>query len=310
MDTLIQAATTLRLLDWRLDTRSGELLHLGSGSRQRLEGRPLQLLIYLASRAGEVVSQEELLDQVWPGVVVSPDSVYQAIAALRRTLGDDPRQARYIATVPRQGYRLLPRVEPVTERQEPLVAHEAASPGPATAPGPKASRNDRSIAAPRSRRRLLAATAGTGLALCLGLGWAWQRSMPAAPVGSLAVLPFLDLTDAMDAEALADGMTEQLIDALGQQGTLQVQARSRVFAYKGLDWTATRIGQELGVARVLEGSIRGDGQALRINAQLVQVSDGKVLWSASYDRPRAALLSLQGELAQAMVRALPIGKGP
>lgn len=167
--------------------------------------------------------------------------------------------------MPRQGYRLLPAVEPTADREE------------APEPGREAS-----LDAPAS----------------------------SAPVGSLAVLPFLDLTDAMDAEALADGMTEQLIDALGQQRTLQVQVRSRVFAYKGLDWPATRIGRELGVARVLEGSIRGDGQALRINAQLVQVSDGKVLWSASYDRPRAALLQLQGEVTQTLVRTLPLGRGP
>lgn len=310
MNHLILAASTVRLLDWQLDTRSGELLHLPSGGQQRLEGRPLHLLAYLLSRAGEVVSQDELLDHVWAGVVVSPDSVYQAIASLRRTLGDDPRQPRYIATVPRQGYRLLPAVIGPGEAADALTAAPAI--GPAEAPevssGLTAAPATGGLRQERAGRRRWLAAAGAGLALSVALGWTWQQQGSAA-AGSLAVLPFLDLTDGMDAEPLADGMTEQLIDALGRRHGLQVQARSRVFAYKGRDWPASRIGQELGVARVLEGSIRGDAQRLRVNAQLVRVSDGRVLWTASYDRPRQDLLVLQGELAQAMVQALPLSQG-
>ncbi len=309
MDRLITSAQVLRLLDWQLDTRSGELLHLASGERQRLEGRQLQLLLYLASREDEVVGLEELLDQVWVGVIVSPDSVYQAIAALRRTLGDDPRQPRYIATVPRQGYRLLPRAHHVDEPTATMAPTAANSPANSLA-SPNAEQElekpaDASVAPRPSRRILLGAGLG-GLAV-LALGGAltrWPGGKALPPARSLAVLPFLDLTDAMDAEPLADGMSEQLIDALGKHPELQVQARSRVFAYKGRDWPASRIGQELGVAQVLEGSVRGDGSQLRINAQLVQVSDGKVRWSASYDRPRRELLQLQSDVAQRIEQAL------
>ena len=78
----------------------------------KLEPKAMQLLICLAERAGEVVSIEELLDLVWKDVVVSPDSVYAAVAALRRTLGDDPKNPRYIANVVRRGYRLIAPVSP------------------------------------------------------------------------------------------------------------------------------------------------------------------------------------------------------
>src|SRR4051812_20011922 len=93
----------IRVGAWNVDpvlcqmTREGETV--------RLEPRALRLLLCLAEHAGDIVSADDLLIHVWPGVVVTPDSVYQAIAGLRRLLGDDPKQASYIVTVPRQGYR-------------------------------------------------------------------------------------------------------------------------------------------------------------------------------------------------------------
>ena len=87
----------------------------------RLEARTLRLLMYLANRAGETVGIEELLDQVWSGVVVTQDSVYQAVTALRRLLGDDAKQPNYIVTVPRLGYRLIAPVRAAVEEPAPAV---------------------------------------------------------------------------------------------------------------------------------------------------------------------------------------------
>lgn len=81
----------------------------------RVEERTLRLLLELARRPGEVVGINDLLERVWAGVTVTPDSVYQSVASLRRQLGDDPKQPRYIATVPRLGYRLVAPVAPWTE---------------------------------------------------------------------------------------------------------------------------------------------------------------------------------------------------
>ena len=106
MDRL--TAIPLRIGAWRIDPRTGQLSR--EGETVRVEARTLRLLLHLAQRAGEVVSQEELLEQVWSGVVVTPDSVYQGVASLRRILGDDPKQPTYIATVPRLGYRMVARV--------------------------------------------------------------------------------------------------------------------------------------------------------------------------------------------------------
>src|SRR6185437_11323518 len=115
----------LRIGAWCVDPNAGQVSR--GDEVVRVEARTLRLLLDLAEHAGEVVSIEALLDRVWAGVIVTPDSVYQAVAALRRLLGDDPRRPSYIATVPRLGYRLVARVEPWTE--------EPAAPGPAQGKG-------------------------------------------------------------------------------------------------------------------------------------------------------------------------------
>src|SRR5208282_1203885 len=108
--------TILRIGDWRFNPSSGELSR--DGETTRLEARTMRLLLCLAERPGEVVSIEELLDQVWSGVTVSYDSVYQAVASLRRLLGDDPKQPSYIATVPRLGYRMVAKVSPWPDQSD------------------------------------------------------------------------------------------------------------------------------------------------------------------------------------------------
>src|SRR6185503_3442870 len=108
-------ATTLRIGDWCVDPASGQISR--NGTVARLEARTMRLLLCLAQRAGEVVSIDDLLNQVWSDVTVSQDSVYQAVASLRRLLGDDPKQPSYIATVPRMGYRM---VAPVSLSPDPL----------------------------------------------------------------------------------------------------------------------------------------------------------------------------------------------
>src|SRR5689334_21070631 len=118
----------LRIGDWRLDPQTGQLTR--DSQVERLEARTLRLLQYLANRPGETVSVDELLDNVWSGVVVTQDSVYQAVTALRRLLGDDARNPRYIATVPRLGYRLVAAVSPWMDDS----AVYANAPGPAPEP--------------------------------------------------------------------------------------------------------------------------------------------------------------------------------
>src|SRR4029077_15336879 len=117
--------TMLAVGDWCVNPTSGEISR--NGETARLEVRTMRLLVCLAEHAHQVVSIDDLLKHVWPEVIVTPDSVYQAVASLRRVLGDDPKQPTYIETVPRLGYRMVARVSPLAEPSSELLNPAIAS---------------------------------------------------------------------------------------------------------------------------------------------------------------------------------------
>lgn len=263
----------------------------------------MRLLLCLAEHAGETVSIDDLLNEVWEGVNVSPDSVYQAITSLRRVLGDDPRQPTYIATVPRLGYRLLAPVSPSDSSDE-LAPSDPAPAGPADP------------LRPTRRFRTGALWGAIGIACALLVGgllfrgtWIKNRPpagnvAPAQPQKSIAVLPFLDLTEGMSNEEFADGMTEELIDKLSKVPGLHVPSATASFYFKNKQVPLNEIAGRLGVAYVLDGSVRKSGARLRVAARLVRPENGYVLWSETYDRPMNDQLTVQDSIAGEVAKAL------
>ena len=307
-------STALRIGAWRVDPALDEISK--DGNTVKLEHRAMQLLLCLAEHAGKLVSVEQLLDQVWVGVVVTPDSVYHAVAALRRILGDDPKEPTYIANVPRRGYRLVARVAPWANASDPPLAR---SPGLAveaatvTHPGAPTRWPLR-----RSRQLLIAV-----VALALGfvvVYWFWlsrriESQHPAAPAStdvvdrSIAILPFVDMSEKKDQEYFADGMAEEILDLLATIPALKVIGRTSSFQFKDKNEDLRAIGIELGAAYVLEGSVRKSGNRVRVAAQLIDSQDGILRWSGTYDRDVGDVLKLQGEIAAGLVRALQVTIG-
>jgi transcriptional activator of cad operon len=301
---------TLRIGDWSVNPIAGQISR--GADTVRVEARAMRLLLCLAENAGEVVSIDELLSQVWSGVIVTPDSVYQAVASLRRLLGDDPKQPVYIATVPRLGYRMVAKVDSRTA-------------APANSPGDAAETDQGSLAnteetgplrkpAPPSRMYL---ALGVSVVLILGglmfyllvvRDSAAHATVASANVTAnaktIAVLPFLDLTDGMNEEPFADGMTEELIDKLSKVHGLRVPAPTSSFYFKGKQMTVAAIAKSLGVAYVLDGSVRKSDSTLRVAARLIRADDGYVVWSETYDRPFDDKLMVQDDIASEVTKAL------
>ena len=287
----------LSIGEWRIDPVSCEIAR--NGQTARLDARTMRLLLCLAEHSPETVSIDDLLAQVWPDVTVSSDSVYQAVATLRRALGDDPKNPAYIATIPRLGYRMLAEVRPGTD-----------GPGePSCGPAADA----------RSRPRFPSLLLMTGVAaavLVLAAGFlVYQRiqkprqqpslTTPAVQAQqSVAVLPFLDLTAGMRNEEFADGMTEELIDRLSKIRDLHVPSATASFYFKNKQVALGEIAKNLGVAYVLDGSVRKSGTRLRIAARLVRAENAYVIWSETYDRPAGDLLNIQDDIAGEVARAL------
>jgi len=276
----------LRVGDWHVDPALGEIAR--DGERLRLDGRNMRLLLHLAGHAGEVVSVDELLDAVWRGVIVTPDSVYQAVTSLRRVLGDNAKDPAYIATVPRLGYRMVARVEPWRDTPQ-AVAPDASRRRPRWA----------GIAA-----AALIAVAGAGSWMAFAPGRAVHAVAPAPP--SIAVLPLLDLTtQAMDEKYFADGLTEEIIDRLGALPGAHVPGATASFYYKDKSLPVADIALALGVAYVLDGSVRKSDNTFRIAVRALRASDGGVIWTHSYERPIGDVVAIQKDVAGEIARALP-----
>lgn len=258
---------------WRVDPVTNQISR--DGETLRLEARTMRLLLCLAERAGQTIDTNELMDLIWPGTVVTQDSVYQAVASLRRILRDDTKNPAYIVTVPRRGYRLVAKVAP--ENQP----------------------------APRARYWKAGQAFGLAVLLVAIAALTWSKLGTVAPQQSVAVLPFLDLTSqSMEEEYFADGMTEELIDRLSKVPELRVPSPAAVFYFKEHRQPVTAIASSLKVSYVVEGSVRRSGETLRIAARLTRVDDGFIVWSETYERESRDLLQVQDDIATEVVKAL------
>ena len=282
--------------DWLVDPASSEISR--KGHTTRLDVRAMRLLLALAERPGQVVSIEELLNRGWGEVAVSSDSVYQAMTSLRRQLGDDAKQPKYIETVPRLGYRMVAKVRAVGRRDR----------AGATAAGSRPGNSARSKVQVAVRAGLAVAIA-VGVCVALAIisffhpATVRSRASPQAaaasqPEKSIAVVPFLDLTEGMVEETFADGMTEELIDKLSKIPELMVPSATASFYYKSKKIPVADLARNLHVIYLLDGSVRKSGARVRVAARLIRADNGYVIWTETYDRPFDDILMVQDDIAK------------
>jgi transcriptional activator of cad operon len=266
----------------------------------------MRLLICLIQRAGQVVSIGTLLNEVWADVTVSPDSVYQAVTSLRRQLGDDAKKPMYIETVPKLGYRVIAKVGP-------WVGGAGGADEPGNFP------SERGKVTGQSRPWLLVSATTLCLvilgAFILFLNARHQHqpstvAMASRPnAQSVAVLPFLDLTQGMKEEEFADGMTEELIDKLSKMPGLNVPSATSSFYFKGKQFPVAEMAKELGVSYLLDGSVRKGQGRLRIAARLLRADTGYIVWTETFDRPIGDRVMMQDEIAGKVAKALTASIG-
>ncbi|MBB1089390.1 tetratricopeptide repeat protein [Lysobacter sp. SG-8] len=266
-----------------------------------LEPKAFAVLLELLRHAGDMVAKDDLLDAVWGHRHVTPGVLTRAIAQLRSALGDDAHDPRFIQTHHALGYRFIAGLE--VEAPAPasgaaaLPAREdaAAMPdpaGPVTAP-----------ARPRAWRWGLAALVLVG-ALAGAGAWVHWRSPERLPPAeaSVAVLPFSTLSGAPGDAYFAEGLAVEMHGALAGVPGLKVAALQPAEGRREGDVRV--LGRRLGVATVLDASVRREGQRMRIDARLSDTRNGFVLWSQTYDRDASDIFATQSEIAREVVRAL------
>ncbi len=296
--------------DLELDRVGFELRR--SGMALKLERIPLEILLLLVERQGQLVGRADIVDRVWGKDVFldTDNSINSAIRKIRQTLKDDPENPDYVQTVTGKGYRFIAVVtevalpvplENIADAREAKAA--GIEPGPATAP-PYA----------WSTRKLKWFVPLGALAVFLVAGLymlrmrARMRTAAAPHRVMLAVLPFVNLSNDPEQEYFSDGLTEETITDLGEVNPerLGVIARTSAAVYKHTNKTIIQIGQELGVDYILEGSVRREGGSARISAQLIRVKDQVHLWAHNYDRETGGLLALQNELGRAIAQQVQV----
>ena len=276
----------LRFGVFELDPASGELRT--SGVPVKLPPQAFKLLALLAARAGDVVSREEIRQQLWgDGTFVDfEQGVNHCIRDIRVALQDDVAAPQFVATLPRRGYRFVAPVEVISQPNEPADLTSVRPP------------------ADRSRWMAVAGLAALGIGAAAYLGWhgLGRKAESASMRVMLAVLPFDNLSGDSTQEYLSDGLTEEMVTALGRlhPDLLGVIARTSAMKYKGSGKSVGEIGRELGVDYVLEGSVRRSGDHARVTAQLIVVRDQTHLWAATYDRELRDILKVESEVSQAI----------
>ena len=295
---------------FRLDTKNHLLWR--NGDRVPVAPKGFDVLAYLVEHAGRVVTQDEMLEALWSETYVNPEVLRKYILEIRKALGDRPDKPEFIETLPKRGYRFI---APVTDESgieladlpTSLATEEHAAKEMVEA---EATPLDLESSSGKGRLWKLAiilllsvVAAAMGVYFRPGKGAANASSLNNT---SIAVLPFADMSLAKDQEYFSDGLAEQLINDLAKVSGLKVVGRSSSFQFKGKNEDLRDVGRKLGVANVLEGSVRREGNHVRITAELTKADDGFQLWSQTYDREINHIFAAQDEIARAVTGALQV----
>jgi TolB-like protein/DNA-binding winged helix-turn-helix (wHTH) protein len=300
---------------YQCDFRAGELRK--NGIKVRLSDQPFRLLTVLLERRGELVTRQELREQLWPNDEFGEfdDGLNTAINKVRAALDDSAENPRFVETVPRRGYRFIAPVEVKAETAV-RAAEPAAASISAAAGTPEVIPDVKPIPARGFVRHSKAAWIGVGFATVAVLGamagFLWWRlnernqTAEGARIESIAVLPFDNFSADASQTYFADGMTEELTTDLGELGSLRVTSRASVMRYRGAQKPIREIRDELGVDAVVEGSVVRSGQSVRVDARLVETSDDRQIWAESFTRSERDIIALQDDIARAVAQRIEV----
>ena len=286
---------TIRIGEWELDAEGCELRR--GAESVHLESKTVEVLRQLALKPGRVLGRDELLSLAWPGVVVGDDALTQAIIKLRKALGDDAQDPRYIETIPKRGYRLIAKVE--TPGQQ----------GPLAAATVKPARRGRALAF------LAAILAIAGIATYVTVqraGMPWpiatdgkERALAGSfPV--VAVLPLANLSGDARRDYLADGLTEDIIGALGRFSGVRVMSWNSVRGLRGAQATREGVQQALRARYLVQGSVREADGSVRLAVELSDAEKGTQLWAAKFDGQGPQLFEIQDRIVRQLVGSLAV----
>ena len=288
----------------RFRLKTAERVLLREGEIVPLTPKVFDILLTLVENSGQVVAKDDLMKRVWPSTYVEEGNLTQNISLLRKALGETPGGAQFIETVPRRGYRFVAETSEtwdgalLTDR-EPVSDQDDSVPARASTPVvsiPAASNGSAWF----KRTPAFAMVAGLVVVALVGLIYftTWGRSGDSEPIGSIAVLPFVDESSDPDAQYINDKIAESLINSLSKLPQLRVVPRSVVAGYKGREIDPRKVGQELNVRAVVTGRMRRHGDIISIQADLIDLENVAQLWGQHYDHKLSDVLLVQDDISR------------
>lgn len=285
----LTARSSYRFGPYRLDGRDRLLYR--NDELVALPPKVLDTLLLLASSGGHVLTKDEMIKQLWPDTFVEEGTLTQYISLLRKALGEG---GNWIENLPRRGYRFTAPVEELADEITELRIEEHTRNRVVTEEEVVTDRG------PGSRFWFLAA--GLGVLMLLAVAttiWISRRQELPRSISSVAVLPFRTVSDSSN-DYLADGITEALITRLTNLKGLRVVSYSMVRRFKNSSDEAAKIGRQLGVEAVIEGTVRVVSGRLRINIHAVDSKSGYTIWAIDrFEAKPEGLLDIEGQIAQA-----------
>jgi len=285
---------------FRLDVQTRQLTRRVTGERIPLSPKAMEVLICLAKNANEVVSKEQLLDEVWNNVFIEEANLSQTIFVLRKALGDESKNPAYILTVPNRGYRFIADIARVAE------ANASAAAGPSHVQA-------RPVEKPFFRTTLAyiliaSLVLFTAIAFVFFVIGSRKREMPTGPT-AVAVLPFRNLGPADD-DFVAAGLSESTTTRLSNLKNAVVRPMASTLKYANAAVDPKVIGNDLGVEIIVTGSIQRIGDSIRVNTQVIRVADGAAFWGRIYDDRFRSLFSIQDRMSLDLAEAIAANLTP
>lgn len=292
--------------DWTIYPLEGRLV--SAHGESHVQPKSMDVLLCLVDSAGSVVERDVILHNVWGETAPTDEPLTRCIGELRRALGDTRSEPRYIATIPKRGYRLLEEALPLNSE---LPTPESV-PADDSAPG-----DAQSQSLPRrflTRLAIAAVVIAVIIPIVISqlsdddrdtnVEFTNQQLYEEGFTPSVAVLPFANFSADPDNEYFSDGLTEAILHTLARLPEVQVTARTTSFMYKNTQGDVREIGRQLGVSHILEGSVQRSGNRVRVTAQLIRSSDGFHVWSHSYDSELDDIFAVQDEISSRVSTAL------
>ncbi len=292
--------------EFELDAGKRRLLR--DGKTLGLNAKAFDVLVFLAENAGRVVSKEEILDAVWRDQFVEEANLAVQISQLRKVLGEQKDNPRFLVTIPGKGYKFIAAVKKTDD--ETVVEKDAIKPDLTDEPLDKVSAADFEQFSEEisQRKKVVYAYALGAVVLILLAGIFLYKSLVVKPdvplINSLAVLPFVNQSGNAETEYLSDGLAESVTFSLSGRTDLRVISRNSAFRYKGKETDAKTIGRELNVQAILMGRVVRLGDRIAVSTELISTADNSVIWGEQFTRQMSNIEFLQTDIALAISQKL------